>query len=388
MKILIYDYVKMPVAEQEHLFSLMGNQVQSIRNNSGDPNTFTEEFKIEFLEKIKTFKPDLVFNHNFFTFISDTCEKENIKYAGWTSDNPVFSLYSPSVYNKCNYIFLFDKSQYDEFKILGLKHIYYLPLSACIERLSAIEYSVDDIEKYQCEVSFVGNFYESNGYNQLKKLSSYLKGYTDALIEAQLNSTGFNILEDSLSDYFVSEISKQANIKVPEITLSNKEVHSKFFLPRKCTEIERKRTLNYISEFCNLTVFSRDSLDSLSDKIKKGKGVNYISEAPKVFKLTKINLNITLRSILTGVPLRVFDIMGNGGFTISNYQTEMNELFEIGKDIVVYYDLRDLKGKILYYLEHDNERMDIAYNGYIKIKNKHSMIDRLAYILKTVQEDR
>jgi spore maturation protein CgeB len=93
---------------------------------------------------------------------------------------------------------------------------------------------------------------------------------------------------------------------------------------------------------------------------------------------------MSLRSITTGIPQRVFDIMAAGGFVISNYQLEIEELFEIGKEIVVYDTLKDLKEKIRYYLEHEEEREQIAYNGYLKVKNTHSLDNKLKDMLNQI----
>ena len=51
--------------------------------------------------------------------------------------------------------------------------------------------------------------------------------------------------------------------------------------------------------------------------------VDYYDMMPYVFKCSDINLNITLRSIKTGIPLRAMDIMGAGGFLMSNYQVDL-----------------------------------------------------------------
>lgn len=51
------------------------------------------------------------------------------------------------------------------------------------------------------------------------------------------------------------------------------------------------------------------------------KGIlDYYNNMPVVFCNSKINLNISLRTIRNGIPLRAMDIMGAGGFLISNYQ--------------------------------------------------------------------
>lgn len=389
LKILVYEYVTFPVAEYIDVMSALGHNVEYIIKTGKDPNGFDDKFKTELQKKVDEFKPELIFSHNFFPYISNFCQEHNIIYAGWVSDNPLFTLYDKSVRNSCNHIFLFDKSQYEEFEKIGLKNIYYLPLSVDAERLDAITVTSEDVLKFSTEVSFVGKTYDDNGYNEIKTMSGYLKGYVDALIEAQLNTIGYNFMEEALSDYFVNEFSKLIYKKpnpVDKSPAEKRKMMGKFYLARKCTEVDRVRTLNFISEFSELTVFGNCGWKNINDQVIKKPNIDYLLEMPKVFKLSKININMTLKSILTGIPMRVFDIMGAGGFALSNYQAEMSELFEIGKDIEVYYDLQDLKEKIQYYLEHDNERKDIAYNGYMKVKTQHSMIKKLNYILKTVEK--
>lgn len=45
---------------------------------------------------------------------------------------------------------------------------------------------------------------------------------------------------------------------------------------------------------------------------------------------------MTSKPIRTGLPLRIWDILGAGGFVLTNYQTEIPEYFEIGKDLETY----------------------------------------------------
>ena len=92
--------------------------------------------------------------------------------------------------------------------------------------------------------------------------------------------------------------------------------------------------------------------------------VSYTAEMPDIFHTTKINLNITLRSITSGIPLRAIDILGCGGFLLSNYQPELCEYFTPDVDFVYFEDPDDLAEKVTYYLSHEKEREDIAYHGY------------------------
>ena len=98
---------------------------------------------------------------------------------------------------------------------------------------------------------------------------------------------------------------------------------------------------------------------------------------PLVFKQSKINLNITLRGMKGGVPLRAIDIMGCGGFLLSNFQSGFLDYFVPGEDFVYFENKEDLLYKIDYYLEHEEERKEIAGNGHDKIAAGHTYRHRV-----------
>jgi spore maturation protein CgeB len=112
--------------------------------------------------------------------------------------------------------------------------------------------------------------------------------------------------------------------------------------------------------------------------------VDYQREMPYVFKCSDINLNITLRSIRTGIPLRCLDILGSGGFLLSNYQADFYEHFIPGEDLVLFESHEDCIRKCDYYLKHDKERQQIAANGYGKVKECHTYEIRLKEIFESV----
>lgn len=95
--------------------------------------------------------------------------------------------------------------------------------------------------------------------------------------------------------------------------------------------------------------------------------IDYERDMPVMFANSAINLNVTLRNIRTGIPLRVLDIMGAGGFLLTNYCPELNEYMTEGKDFVSYIDAGDCCEKAVYYIEHEAERKKIAANGHDRI---------------------
>ena len=109
--------------------------------------------------------------------------------------------------------------------------------------------------------------------------------------------------------------------------------------------------------------------------------VDYTTEMPKVFAGSRINLNISLKSIRHGIPLRAMEIMGAGGFLLSNFQSDFLLHFEPGIDFVYYEDCKDAIEKAHYYLSHEEERLAIAENGLQKIRAAHTYEIRLAEMI-------
>jgi spore maturation protein CgeB len=109
--------------------------------------------------------------------------------------------------------------------------------------------------------------------------------------------------------------------------------------------------------------------------------VDYYSVMPKVFAASLVNLNISLRTIRTGIPLRIIDILGCGGFVISNFQEEIAEYFVPGQDLEIYENLEDLFAKTKFYLEHDDARRQIAQNGFEKVQRDFTFQDRLSRMI-------
>lgn len=61
------------------------------------------------------------------------------------------------------------------------------------------------------------------------------------------------------------------------------------------------------------------------------------------------------KAIRFGILLRVRDVLGSGGFLISNFQTEITEFFVPAEDLVTYGSKEELIDLTRYYLENDKE---------------------------------
>ena len=110
-------------------------------------------------------------------------------------------------------------------------------------------------------------------------------------------------------------------------------------------------------------------------------GVNYVTEMPVLFKSSKINLNSSLRSAQSAIPLRAMDVFGCGGFLLTNAQPEICEYFEDKKEVVAFHSIEEAVDLADYYLRHDSERQEIAKRGYEKVKRYFRYEDKLREML-------
>lgn len=89
----------------------------------------------------------------------------------------------------------------------------------------------------------------------------------------------------------------------------------------------------------------------------------------------------TFRTQLKG---RTFEIAGCGGFELSGWTDNLDQYYKIGKEIVCFYNTRDLIKKIKYYLEHNKEREAIAWAGHERTLRDHNYEKRFNEIFKAI----
>ncbi len=333
------------------------------------------------------------FSLNFIPIVSRVCQILHIPYISWSVDCPEFMLFSKTLSNSCNYIFLFDKDMVQKFSPRNPGHVFYMPLGTNMKRWDEIKVSEQERKKYQTEVSFVGSLYTEKSkyrsYKMDKELPAYLRGFCNGLVEAQLKVYGYNFLDDVVTEEMAQEFKKYAGWDdVPEDYEDvTKETVANDFLGLRCTELERIRLLQKVAESFRLDLYTQSDKNFIPSANYCGV-VDYALDMPKVFRCSKINLNLTSKSIKTGVPLRIFDIMGAGGFLLTNYQQELPEYFTIGQDLDIYESEDDLIEKIHYYLDHEEERIQIAENGQKKVRECYTWKQRIEDIMAIMEQVR
>lgn len=390
---------------------------------------------------------DAVFSVNYFPIISDICEQlfdSSVKYICWTCDSPLSTMYHESIFNKCNYIFIFDRFCYMEFKERGA-NVYYLPLAAAIfradeviskwqknrdenknetdDKIAEVAFEACDSEtgsdkdeymscgeeipgmdsktggdkagymscgeeiperddrEYLYDVSFIGSMYRKNSYDEIKDmLPDYVRGYFDALMKMQMEIYGENYIDGMLTAEIIDELNKHFRIEKSERSFS--DISLIFSTTVLGFKIAQLERYKLLGALSKRFDVNVFTDDENADFVLAHNmgPVRYWDESPVVFYESKINLNFTIRNIRSGIPLRVWDILAAGGFCITNFQPELVLYFKNGEDIVWFEDEDDLVQKVRYYLRHEEERKKIALNGQKKVRQLHNYDVRLQVI--------
>lgn len=349
-----------------------------------------EAFESDFLKTIRDNDPDFVFSFNFLPVVSKVCNIDRVPYVSWIYDNPLLFLYSYQVINPCNIVLLFDSKQCEEFVKGGIKTVDYLPLAASTRRLDTIVADDAAIDRYAGDISFVGSLYTERRqyYDEIApKLDDYTLGYIEGLMQSQLQVSGVNFIEECLLPRIVEKVKSVTDIHTPSDSAESIEhLYANYVINRQITVMERKEILTMIGKEYPVRLYTYEQNSSFAPPGVQNMGpADYFRDMPYVFRLSKINLNITLRSITNGIPLRGYDIMGSGGFLLSNYQVDLARHFIPGEDYVYYESRKDLMDKIGYYLKNEEERRNIAKNGHDKVMREHTFDVRLRQIIDIVK---
>lgn len=387
-RILLYRWKAYNYIDIRETFLQLGYEIDEV-NQKLENYDVDEAFAQMLEERLRSTDYEFVFSVNYFALISNVCEKCKVLYVSWSCDNPLISMYHKSVFNECNRIFTFDKTNYLEFAAMGVHHIYYLSLAVDTERIRHILEEADDLSLYHNEISFVGSLYERNSYDRIAPtLTEYQRGYFESLMLAQSDLYGTNIVERMLTPEILFQLEEKFQLDKSQDSMSDLGlIFATTTLGFKIAQLQRKKSLMDLSKQHKVSIYSNSDTSQLLRVQYRG-SVEYWTQMPKVFYGSDINLNFTIPNIKSGIPLRMWDVLGAGGFLLTNFQAETPMYFDEGHDLVSFYNEEDLLRKADYYMEHPNERKQIAINGQQKVRKYHSYQIRMEELLRILRDDK
>ena len=386
------------------------------------------ELAMEMIPFIHSREVEAVVSFNYFPIVSMICSTCRIPYYAWVYDCPHFTLYAKQITLPCNHIGIFYREMVRRLEDYGVETVYDVPLSVDAAYFAGriMEAEPAEKKKYQCDISFVGSLYTGE-YDYYEKLfagsepsavafgtsqgreTERISSFTEirAAIERQCFSYRRDHLRQSVIEGRIDlngirkHMEEQGLMLGEDYFASPEDILLAAVLEKRVTVEERRILLTEAAKrFAHgfkteqngigvgrtdrgfdFRLYTGSDTKGLPELAVLNRGtVDYHTQMPLVFAGSRINLNISLRSIHSGIPLRVLDIMACGGFVLSNWQPEIAACFAEGVEIVTFDSLEDCLAKTAYYLSHEEERRQIAANGQKKVQEKFSYqigLDRL-----------
>lgn len=334
-------------------------------------------------DKLSKSSYDLLFSVNFFPLMAVAAYNRGIPYVSWSYDSPLSEELIKYFHYDTNIICLFDSHEVSIYNKMGFSNVYHIPLAVNCDRLDKSIAAVSDYKKYVCDFSFVGDLHISMLDSLIAPLSEYNKGFLEGLLNVQLDLYGADVVTPAISDEFIRSVNndfKALGNTSSELTKTGLS----YAVMKELTHIVRASLIEELGNFGSFNFYSYDKFN-FESKVNCLGPVSYLDEMPAAFRHSKISLCPTLRSIVSGIPLRALDIMGSKGTLLINYQEELAGEYVDGEDCIIYSSLDEAIEKAIFYKDHDDLRKNIALSGYEKTKNIHSYDIMMGRIMELVK---
>ena len=318
---------------------------------------------------------DAVFSVNFAPVISKVCQHRGIRYISWVYDSPMHIRNIEVMKNSCNEIYMFDWGQVQEYKKFGV-NMEHLPLAVDSEIFN-LPMNDEIIKKYSAQISLVGKMYTTDYPKYTSPLSTETKKLLNDMISSQRDVYNDCFIPELLTDELLQKINAEYANAGLDFYIEKRELE--YMMLCETTSRERTVILSLLSKHFDTHLYTTEKPGI--DNLKVHGPVDYYKQMPYIFKLSDINLNISLKSIRTGIPLRCVDVLGCGGFLLSNYQEELVQYLEVGKDCEVYGSFEEMYEKAAFYTKHEELRKQIARNGFMKAQEIFTFRNRIEQMI-------
>ena len=302
--------------------------------------------------------------------------------AVWFIDNPFYfhdQLLSMRTL-KNFFCFEWDRFYIPFLREMGIGQVIYLPQATNPERFRPLGLSAEEKALFDLPLTFAGNL----DLKELARLETlWLEenpGADEALLQRIIGGCSERVLKDKVRPTWkgVAEYLEELKLSYSLGTL---------FLLNKIVEFElsvllRIEMVRSLKDFPLSLWGDEAEWGSFQLGLKNRGRVSYFKNMPKVFNGSGINLNISRIQQRKGTNQRVFDVPACKAFVLTDYKEELEELFDLGKDIVTFRSFDDLKEKIRFFSD-PSKRSSFIEQGHIRVLSTHTYVHRMGEVLKS-----
>jgi spore maturation protein CgeB len=210
--------------------------------------------------------------------------------------------------------------------------------------------------------------------------------------EKNLVFSGSLITGDSFHDSRINLIESLIKEKIDlalYVTLENRYKIKAKQIIYMVASLLKKLKMGSLTESITLFEYGRTYVKNYSDALLRSNHQPlYGIDMYNLFNTSKIVLNIHI-----GVAgdyagnMRMFEVTGVGSCLLTDNKRNLSDLFEPGKEIVVYDSQEDCIKKVKWLLEHEHERIQIARMGQKKTLEAHTVEKRCKSIIDIINTE-
>ncbi|GBE02715.1 spore protein YkvP [bacterium BMS3Abin08] len=275
-------------------------------------------------------------------------------------------------------LFLWDDSYRHDMISIGFSNVYKLPLAADESIFKAIKLSKKAYRRYYSQAAFVGNSMVDAYRWQVRKIP---EGFNEIVEEmARLLSKKRISFGEVLNLQDARTVARLNELSEKDLGALEAAVYW------RATMIHRLKAVRRLGEFSPVIYGDDGWKELLDDSYDLRKKVNYYDVLPLVYNATDINFNATSLQMREAVNQRVFDVPACGAFLLTDHQSAIEELFDVGKEVITYKDKEEIPELVKYYLNHGDERKKIAASARDRVLREHTYKHRVRKIIEVMKK--
>lgn len=347
------------------------------------------EFVEQLLQAVISFKPDccITLNHmgvDVEGVLMDLLARLQLPLASWFVDNPHLIIHQ---YTRCvspwTTLFTFDADNVDSLRSAGFEHVFYLPLGTDPERFRPRSSAVP--ASWKADVSFVGN-------SMLQKVAGRLRAGAGVwprelfLAYREIAQAFMQSEERSVENFLRQYPTVYAHYLGLHDTKDKLTYEAA--ITWQATRLYRNGCVRHLLPFTPLIV--GDDAWSIEFRREQKRfrllpAISYYSDLPRFYAHSRINFNATSKQMKGAVNQRIFDAPAAGGFVLTDWRPQMEQLFE-PHEMACYHDPEEIRSLSGFYLSHDSERARFIEAGRKRVLACHTWTQRIRAMLEHMRD--
>lgn len=343
------------------------------------------------------FKPDIIFIIDHFRFEHADCISEEPVWITWIQDymQEVINPKTPSKLGKRDFVM---NHMFTCRKIKGIgygkRHLIDAPIPANSHVYRPYKLTEEEAEAYKCDICFVCHASDVDNYivEQVQMypkiiwdaIMSIYKGYQEYVYETGQFFYNREMFRAYIEGAFLQHYGKRINEKI--LKYMAEDMYLSFN-----QRVYRQALVDWILDagFTDLKLWGNGWLDSEKyQAYAMGPAENGVMLS-KIYQASRI---VVGNNIMSTGAARAWESMLSGAFYLSNYippeedVTDIRQIIEVNKDVVMFYNKEDFIEKLHFYLQHEQERQEMIAKGRAAALEKMTFDSLMKRVLDTVAE--